>query len=110
MFEGMQETTDKDIYQKVMSSDTPAILLLTSPDNPRNQEFYQSLVKFIKLYGDKIGFYYLDTTKNDSQQDFGLWAEPSILCFAETMEMDRFENPPSEEQLQNSINRMLRVR
>jgi len=26
------------------------------------------------------------------------------------MEMDRFENPPTEEQLQASINRMLRIK
>ncbi len=110
MFEGINEVTDKDIYQKVMASDMPAILIVSSPDNPRNQEFYDAIVKFMKLYGDKIGFYYLDTSKNDSQQDFGLWSEPSILCFAETMEMDRYENPPAEQQLQASINRMLRIR
>jgi|YelNatPaOPRAMG01_1025707.scaffolds.fasta_scaffold03851_11 thioredoxin 1 len=110
MFKDMEEVTDKDIYQKVMASDTPAILIVTSPTNPKNQEFYEAVSKYIKLYGDKVGFYYLDTTKNDSQQDFGLWAEPSVLCFAETMEMDRFENPPTEEQLQASINRMLRIK
>jgi hypothetical protein len=63
MFKDMIEVTDKDIYQKVMASDTPAILIVTSPDNPRNQEFYEAIAKYIKLYGDKIGFYYLDTTK-----------------------------------------------
>lgn len=74
MFEGFEELTDRDFYDKAMAGEKPAVVLLTTPDNPQNEAFYGVLIKYQKLYGDKINFYWLDVSKHTSAEDLGFLA------------------------------------
>ncbi|SHK47462.1 thioredoxin family protein [Thermocrinis minervae] len=109
MFEGFVEITDRDFYDKAIAGEKPAVVLLTHPDNEKNQAFYQVLERFVKLYGDKINFFYLDVTKNTSAEDLGVFSFPTVLYFRDTMELDRHDYLPSEEEVERAIKRILRL-
>lgn len=109
MFEGFQEVTDKDFYEKAMAGEKPAVVLLTYPGNQQNDAFYKVLERYVKLYGDKINFYYLDTSKNTSAEDLGVFNFPTILYFRDTMELERHDYLPSSEEVERAIKRLLRL-
>ncbi|MCS6998679.1 MAG: thioredoxin [Aquificaceae bacterium] len=109
MFEGFEELTDRDFYEKAMAGEKPAVVLLTTPDNPKNQVFYDALVKYQKLYGDKINFYWLDVSKHTSGEDLGVFEFPTALYFRDTMELERQDYTPSEEDVERAIRRLLRL-
>ncbi|MCS7307631.1 MAG: thioredoxin family protein [Aquificaceae bacterium] len=109
MFDGFEELTDQDFYEKAMASEKPTVVLLTTPDNPRNQTFYDTLIKYQKLYGDKIDFYWLDVSKHTSAEDLGVFDFPTVLYFRDTMELERHDYVPSEEDVERAIRRLLRL-
>ncbi len=109
MFEGFEELSDKDFYDKAMAGEKPAVVLLTTPNNPQNTAFYEALVKYQKLYGDKINFFWLDVSKHTSAEDLGVFSYPTVLYFRDTMELDRHDYLPSEEEVERAIRRLLRL-
>lgn len=109
MFKGLQELEDKDFYQKAMAGEKPAVVLLTKPENSKNALFYEVLAKFQKLYGDKVNFYWLDVDKNTTAEDLGVFSFPTVLYFRDTMEIERHDYPPSEEEVERAIRRLLRL-
>ena len=109
MFEGFEEITDKELYDKAVAGDKPAVVIFTKPDNSQNESFYHVLSKFQKLYGDKINFYYMDATKNTSAEDLGVYTFPTVLYFRDTMELERHDYLPSEEDVEKAIRRLLRL-
>lgn len=109
MFEGFEELTDKDFYEKAMAGEKPAVALLTTPDNPKNMALHQILLKYQKLYGDKINFYWLDVSKHTSAEDLGVFSFPTVLYFRDTMELERHDYVPSEEEVDKAIRRLLRL-
>ncbi len=109
MFEGFEELTDKDFYQKAMAGEKPAVVLLTTPENSYNHSLYHLLVKYQKIYGDKVNFYWLDVSKNTSAEDLGVFSFPTVLYFRDTMELERHDYIPSEEDVHKAIRRLLRL-
>lgn len=109
MFEGFEELTDRDFYEKAMAGEKPAVVLLITPDNPQNEVFYGVLLKYQKLYGDKINFYWLDVSKHTSAEDLGVFSFPTVLYFRDTMELERHDYTPSEEDVERAIRRLLRL-
>ncbi len=109
MFEGFQELSDKEVYDKAIAGEKPAVVLFTKPDNPKNSDFYQVLVKFQRLYGDKVNFFWVDASKNTSAEDLGVFDFPCVLYFRDTMELERHDYLPSEEEVERAIKRLLRL-
>ena len=109
MFEGFEEITDRDIYDKAIAGEKPAVVLFVKPDNPQNESFYEVLSKFQRLYGDKINFYFMDASKNTSAEDLGIFVFPTVLYFRDTMELERHDYLPSEEDVERAIRRLLRL-
>ena len=109
MFEGFEELTDKDFYQKAMAGEKPAVVLFTYPDNSQNEVFYNVLERYVKLYGDRINFYYLNVANNTSAEDLGVFNFPTILYFRDTMELERHDYLPSFEEVDKAIRRLLRL-
>ncbi|MCS7171212.1 MAG: thioredoxin [Aquificaceae bacterium] len=109
MFEGFEELTDRDFYEKAMASDKPSVVLLTTQDNAQNKVFYERLIKCQRLYGDRINFYWLDVSKNTSAEDLGVFNFPTILYFRDTMELERHDYMPSEEEVEKAMRRLLRL-
>lgn len=109
MFEGFEELTDKDFYEKAMAGEKPAVVVLSLPDNPQNQTIYERLAKFQRLYGDKINFYWLDVSKHTSAEDLGVFSFPTVLYFRDTMELERHDYIPEEEEVERAIRRLLRL-
>ncbi|MFN3813547.1 MAG: thioredoxin [Aquificaceae bacterium] len=108
MFDGFEEITDQEVYDKAMAGDKPAVLLMTHEGNKLNNAFYMVLIKFQKLYGDEVNFYYLDTSKNTIAEDIGVFTFPTVLYFRDTMELERHDYLPSEEEVEKAIRRLLR--
>ncbi len=109
MFEGFQEVSDKDFYQRVMASEKPAVVLFVDPNSQENEKFINLLKPYMEQYGDKISFYYMDVTKNTSFEDFGIFNFPSAMYFRDTMELDRHDFIPTPEMVQQAIKRLLRI-
>ncbi len=109
MFEGFEELTDRDFYEKAMAGEKPAVVLLTMPGNSQNQIFYDRLIRFQRLYGDKINFYWLDVSKHTSAEDLGVFSFPAVLYFRDTMELERHDYTPEEEDVERAIRRLLRL-
>ncbi len=109
MLEGFQEITDKDFYEKVMASETPSVVVFTSPDNPQNGTVLDLFRRYLTEYAGKINFFYMDVTKNTSFEDFGLFNFPAILYFRDTMELERHDFIPSEDMVDHAIKRLLRI-
>ncbi len=109
MIKGFQEVSDRDFYEKVMVPDTPAVVVFTDPQNPANEELGRLFEPFIKEYGDRVNFYVLDTTRNTSFEDFGLFNFPAILYFRDTMELDRHDFLPTGELVEQAMKRLLRL-
>ncbi|MDQ7038917.1 MAG: thioredoxin family protein [Aquificota bacterium] len=109
MIEGFQEVTDRDFYEKVMSAETPAVVVFTSPDNPHNPKIEEIFRKHIQEHGGRINFFYMDVTRNTSFEDFGLFNFPAILYFRDTMELERHDFLPSEDMVDQAIRRLLRI-
>ncbi len=109
MLENFEEITDKDFYEKAMAGEKPAVVFLTYPDNPQNEAFYKSLERYIRLYRDKINFYYLNASTNTSAEDLGVFNFPTILYFRDTMELERHDYLPSSEDVERAIKRLLRL-
>ena len=109
MFEGFVELSDKELYEKAIAGEKPAVVLFTTPDNPKNSQFYNVLAKFQALYGDKINFFWVDVSKNTSAEDLGVFDFPTALYFRDTMELERHDYVPSEEDVQEAIRRLLRL-
>ncbi len=109
MFEGFEEITDKDFYDRAMAGEKPAVVLLTYPGNEQNDAFYRVLDRFVKLYGDRINFFYLNTAENTSAEDLGVFNYPTVLYFRDTMELERHDYLPSEEEVERAIKRLLRL-
>jgi len=109
MFEGFEEITDKEIYDKAIAGEKPAVVIFTQPNNSQNEAFYKVLLKFQKLYGDKVNFYYMDVEKNTSAEDLGIFVFPTVLYFRDTMELERHDYLPSEEEVEKAIRRLLRL-
>ncbi|MFN3871134.1 MAG: thioredoxin family protein [Aquificaceae bacterium] len=109
MFEGFEELTDKSFYEKAMAGEKPAVVLLTTPENSHNESLYSILVKYQRIYGDKINFYWLDVSKNTSAEDLGVFSFPTVLYFRDTMELERHDYIPSEEDVEKAIRRLLRL-
>jgi thioredoxin 1 len=108
MMEGFEEVTDRDFYEKVMSAETPSVVVFTSPDNPHNQKILNLFKRHLEEYRDRINFFWLDVTKNTSFEDFGLFNFPSVLYFRDTMELERHDFIPSEDMVDQAIRRLLR--
>lgn len=108
VIDGFEEITDQDVYDKAIAGDKPAVLLMTHEGNRLNDAFLTLLLKFQKLYGDRINFYYLDTSKNTSAEDLGVFTFPTVLYFRDTMELERHDYLPSEEEVDKAIRRLLR--
>lgn len=109
MFEGFEELTDRDFYEKAMAGEKPAVVLLTTPDNPQNEAFYKVLLKYQRIYGDKVNFYSLDVSKHTSAEDLGVFSFPTVLYFRDTMELERHDYTPSDEDVESAIRRLLRL-
>jgi thioredoxin 1 len=109
MFEGFEEITDKEIYDKALAGEKPAVVIFIQPNNSQNETFYKVLLKFQKLYGDKVNFYYMDAQKNTSAEDLGIFVFPTVLYFRDTMELERHDYLPSEEEIEKAIRRLLRL-
>ena len=109
MLEGFQEVSDRDFYEKVMSSETPSVVVFTSPYNPHNETVLNLLKRYVEEYSGKLNFFYLDVTKNTSFEDFGIFNFPAILYFRDTMEIERHDFIPSEEMVDHAIKRILRM-
>ncbi|RMH79984.1 MAG: thioredoxin [Acidobacteria bacterium] len=109
MFEGFEELSDRNFYDSAIAGEKPSVVLLTTPDNPQNKKFYDVLLKFQRLYGDKINFFYLDVSKNTSAEDLGVFDFPTVLYFRDTMELERHDYLPSEEEVERAIRRLLRL-
>lgn len=109
MFEGFEEITDRELYDKAIAGEKPAVVVFTQLNNDQNEAFYKLLSRFQKLYGDKINFYYMDTSKNTSAEDLGVYTFPTVLYFRDTMELDRHDYLPSEEDVEKAIRRLLRL-
>lgn len=109
MFEGFEELTDRDFRQKAMAGEKPAVVLLTAPDNPQNSSFYERLLKFQRLYGDKINFYWMDVSKNATAEELGVYNFPTVLYFRDTIELERHEYLPEEAKVENAIRRLMRL-
>ncbi len=108
MIDGFEEITDQDVYDKAIAGDKPAVLLMTYEGNRLNKAFLTLLLKFQKLYGDRVSFYYLDASKNTSAEDLGVFTFPTVLYFRDTMELERHDYLPSEEEVEKAIRRLLR--
>ena len=108
MLEGFEEVTDRDFYEKVMNSETPSVVVFTSPDNPKNEDIKKLFGKYVKELKGKVNFFFLDVTKNTSFEDFGLFNFPSILYFRDTMELERHESLPTEDMVEGAIKRLTR--
>ncbi len=109
MLEGFQEVTDRDFYEKVMASTSPAVVLFVDPSSPETKKFVDLLKPYMDQYGDKITFYYMDVTKNTSFEDFGIFNFPSAMYFRDTMELDRHDFIPTPEMVEQAIKRLLRL-
>ena len=48
-----EELTDKDIYDRAISAEKPAVVVFYKPGNEKNQEVFQLLSKFQAIYGDR---------------------------------------------------------
>ncbi len=109
MLKGFQEVTDRDFYEKVMSSETPAVVVFTEPGSPMNEKLSELFSPYVNEFGDRINFYFLDVTKNTSFEDFGLFNFPAVLYFRDTMELDRHDFLPNDELVDQAIKRLLRI-
>ncbi|WP_457600201.1 thioredoxin family protein [Hydrogenivirga sp.] len=109
MLEGFQEVSDKDFYEKVMASESPAVVLFVDPNSPETENFVALLKPYMDQYGDKIKFYFMDVTKNTSFEDFGVFNFPSAMYFRDTMELDRHDFVPTPEMVEQAIKRLLRI-
>jgi len=109
MIKGFQEVNDRDFYEKVMSSETPAVVVFTEPSSPMNDKLSDLFSPFVDRYGDRINFFFLDVTRNTSFEDFGLFNFPAVLYFRDTMELDRHDFLPTEELIDQAIKRLLRI-
>ncbi len=109
MLEGLEELTDKDFYKRAMADEKPSVVLLTTLDNSKNSQFYELLAKYQRIYGDRINFYWLDVKKNTSAEDLGVFDFPTVIYFRDTMELERHDYLPSEEEVERAIRRLLRL-
>ncbi|ADC88777.1 hypothetical protein Thal_0141 [Thermocrinis albus DSM 14484] len=109
MWEGFEELTDKDIYDRAISGDKPAVVIFIKPEDPENERWFSLFSRLQRLYGDKVNFFYMDTSKTTSYQDLGIFVFPTVLYFRDTMELDRHDYFPSEEEVERSIRRLLRL-
>ena len=109
MIEGFEEVSDKEFYQRVMASETPAVVIFTDPQNPANDQLAKLFKPFVKEFGDRVNFYVLDTTRNTSFEDFGLFNFPAVLYFRDTMELDRHDFVPTEDLVDQDMKRLLRL-
>ncbi len=109
MLDRFTEVNDNEFYERVMAAETPAIVLISTRDNPQNESFIKALEKYIDLYKDKINFFFLDTSKNTSQEDLGIWAQPMILYFRDTMEFARHDYVPSDKDIEEALKRLLKL-
>ncbi len=109
MFEGFKEVGDADFYKSVMLNEKPSVVVFTSPDNPANEQLRTVFEKFVKLYGDRVDFFFMDTSRNRSYEDFGVFNIPAVLYFRDTMELDRHDFIPTEELIEQAIRRLLRL-
>lgn len=109
MFEGFEELTDRDFYERAMAGETPAVVLLTVPDNPNNGPVYEKLLRYQKIYGDRVNFYWLDASKHTSAEELGVFSFPAVLYFRDTMELERHDYVPEEEEIERAIRRLLRL-
>ncbi len=109
MLEGFQEVSDKDFYERVMASETPAVVLFVDPNAENTKQFVDLLKPYMDQYKGKINFYYMDVTKNTSFEDFGVFNFPSAMYFRDTMELDRHDFVPPPEMVEQAIKRLLRL-
>ncbi|MDQ7083145.1 MAG: hypothetical protein Q9N34_09530 [Aquificota bacterium] len=56
MLEGFEEVTDKDFYEKVMSFESPAVVLFVDPNSPDTERFVELLKPYMDQYGARIKF------------------------------------------------------
>lgn len=109
MLEGFQEVSDRDFYQKVMSAESPTVVLFVDPNSEETQKFVELLKPYMEQYGGQITFYYMDVTKNTSFEDFGIFNFPSAMYFRDTMELDRHDFIPTPDMVEQAIKRLLRL-
>ncbi|MCS7083969.1 MAG: thioredoxin [Aquificaceae bacterium] len=109
MFEGFEELEDKNIYETAIAGEKPCVIVFYIPGNERNEKLAEVLLKYQRLYGDKVGFYAVDSTKNTSAEDLGIFTFPTVLYFRDSMELERHDYIPSEPQVERAIRRLLRL-
>jgi len=104
-----EELTDKDIYDRAISADKPSVVVFYKPNMEKNQEVLNLLSKFQKIYGDKVNFFVMDAQRNTTAEDLGIFYFPTILYFRDTMELERHDYIPTEEEVEQAIRRLLRL-
>ncbi|WP_448587884.1 thioredoxin family protein [Thermocrinis sp.] len=104
-----EELTDKDIYDRAISAEKPAVVVFYKPGKGENQEVFNLLSKFQLIYGDKVNFFSMNAEQNTTHEDLGIFYFPTVLYFRETMELERHDYIPTEEEVERAIRRLLRL-
>jgi thioredoxin 1 len=103
-----EEVTDRDIYDRAISAEKPAVVVFYKPGSEKNQELFDLLAKFKAIYGDKVNFFAMNTEKNTTPEDLSIFHFPTVLYFRDTMELERHDYIPTEEEVENTIRRLLK--
>ncbi|MEN3033651.1 MAG: thioredoxin domain-containing protein [Aquificaceae bacterium] len=109
MFEGFEELEDKNIYENAIAGQMPSVIVFYVPNSDKNQKLEGVLLKYQRLYGDKVKFYQIDCTKNTSAEDLGIFTFPTVLYFRDSMELERHDYIPNEADVERAIRRLLRL-
>jgi thioredoxin 1 len=104
-----EELTDKDIYDRAISAEKPAVVVFYKPGSEKNQELFDLLAKFRAIYGDKVNFFAMNAEENTTPEDLGIFYFPTVLYFRDTMELERHDYIPTEEEVETAIRRLLRL-
>jgi thioredoxin 1 len=59
-----EELTDRDIYDRAISAEKPAVVVFYKPGSEKNQELFDLLAKFRAIYGDKVNFFAMNAEEN----------------------------------------------
>jgi thioredoxin 1 len=104
-----EELTDKEIYDRAISAEKPAVVAFYKPGSEKNQELFDLLAKFKAIYGDKVNFFAMNAEENTTPEDLGIFYFPTVLYFRDTMELERHDYLPTEEEVETTIRRLLRL-
>lgn len=104
-----EELTDKDIYDRAISAEKPAVVVFYKPGSEKNQELFELLAKFKAIYGNKVNFFAMNVEKNTTPEELSIFYFPTVLYFRDTIELERHDYIPIEEEVETAIRRLLRL-